>query len=198
MIFKSASKRQRGLTLLEMMVVLLIASMAITLGFQSLGQWQRANTAISNISGATQQASLTESWLQNSLRSLIPLEEAPFDGAENHLRGVTVQPVQSHQGGATNIQWALREEDGIWQLHLDEDGVQLSLPLPGTTNLRFNYLDGDGRLYAQWPPKLGLHDHLPATIVLRQEMEDGSVRLWASTIAGAHNPRFNPFEVDLD
>ena len=50
---------QNGLTLLEMLVVLLIASMAISLGYQSLGQWQRANAAISNISGATQQATLT-------------------------------------------------------------------------------------------------------------------------------------------
>ena len=38
--------QQRGLTLLEMMVVLLIAGMAVALGFQSLGQWRRANAAI--------------------------------------------------------------------------------------------------------------------------------------------------------
>ena len=61
MISNPPTTQQQGLTLLEMMVVLLIAGMAITLAFQSLGQWRRANAAISSISGATQQTTLTES-----------------------------------------------------------------------------------------------------------------------------------------
>ena len=40
-------RRARGMTLLEMLVVLGIAAMALTLGFQSLGQWRRADIAIS-------------------------------------------------------------------------------------------------------------------------------------------------------
>lgn len=190
--------KQRGLTLLEMMVVLLIASMAITLGFQSLGQWRRANAAISSISGATQQATLTESWLQSSLRSLIPLEQSPFKGEPDRLQGVAVQPVQSHQGGATDVEWSISQERGGQQLLLKEDARQIALPLPGVTRATFEYVDKDGRIHAQWPPKLGLHDHLPALIVLRQEMDDGSVRLWTSAIAGSHNPRYNPFEAESD
>lgn len=191
-------RRQGGLTLLEMMVVLLIAGMAITLGFQSLGQWRRANAAISDISGATQQATLTESWFEGSLRSLIPLQEIEFQGRRDRLTGVAVQPVQSHQGGATGIEWFIRREGGEQCLILIEDGKRLELPLPGVTSANFGYLDKDGRLYDQWPPKLGLHDHLPAAIVLEQEMDDGGQRQWAANIAGARNPRFNPFEAESD
>ena len=72
MISDRRPARQLGLTLLEMMVVLLIAGMAVALGFQSLGQWRRANAAISSVSGAIQQTTLTESWLTDSLRGLIP------------------------------------------------------------------------------------------------------------------------------
>jgi prepilin-type N-terminal cleavage/methylation domain-containing protein len=193
--------RQGGLTLLEMMVVLLIAGMAITLGFQSLGQWRRANTAISQISGATQQAALTEAWLEESLRSLIPLQERPFKGSQEQLEGVTTQPVQSHQGGATPIVWSIHSEAGVPHLLLKEDeeeGQGLDLPLPGASEARFAYMDEEGRLHTQWPPELGLHAHLPAAIVLEQDMEDGSKRLWAAAISGARNPRFNPFEVDLE
>lgn len=190
--------RQRGLTLLEMMVVLLIASMAITLGFQSLSLWQRANAAISNVSGNNQQMTLTESWLKSSLGSLIPLKELPFEGDATRLKGVTVQAVQSHQGGATDIQWNIDEKTAVKQLQLDEDGAVIQLPLPGAISVSFSYLDKTGKSHSQWPPKLGLHDQLPAAIMLRQEMDDGSIRLWATAIVGLHNPRFNPFELELD
>lgn len=201
MISDHPPTRQGGLTLLEMMVVLLIAGMAITLGFQSLGQWRRANTAISQISGATQQAALTEAWLEESLRSLIPIQEQAFKGGPEHLEGVTTQPVQSHQGGATSIVWSIRSEDGVPHLVLKEDegkDQDLDLPLPGASAARFAYMDEEGRLHAQWPPELGLHAQLPAVIVLEQDMEDGSQRLWAAAISGARNPRFNPFEIDLE
>ncbi|WP_433853558.1 PulJ/GspJ family protein [Stenotrophomonas nitritireducens] len=191
-------RRQDGLTLLEMLVVLLIASMAISLGYQSLGQWQRANAAISSISGATQQATLTEYWFESSLRSLIPLQEVEFQGARDRLSGIATQPTQSHQGGATGTEWSTRHEGANQFLTLVEDGKQLDLPLPGVVSATFGYLDKEGRTHDQWPPKLGLHDHLPAVILLRQEMDDGTQRIWAANIAGAHNPRFNPFEADLD
>lgn len=190
--------RQRGLTLLEMMVVLLIASMAIALGFQSLGQWRRANTAIAGISGATQQSTLTESWLESSLRSLFPVKEEAFEGTSQRLAGVATLPIQSHQGGSTAVEWVIHEEGALRSLKLKEDGKELDLPLPGVTKATFGYLDKDGRIYEQWPPKLGLHDHLPAMIVLEQEMEDGSRRLWAAAITGARNPYANPFEAEFD
>ena len=65
------NKPMSGLTLLEMMVVLMIASMALALGFQSLGQWRRASTAIATLGSATRHSTLTESWLRESLRGLV-------------------------------------------------------------------------------------------------------------------------------
>lgn len=199
MISDPRSARQRGLTLLEMMVVLLIAGMAVALGFQSLGQWRRANAAISSISGAIQQTTLTESWLTDSLRGLIPVPEAAFDGDADKLQGVTTLPVQSHQGGATDIEWSLRSEAGLQHLLLKEGSERsLDLPLPGVRGARFAYMDDEGKLHAQWPPKLGLHAHLPAIVLLNQEMEDGSRRVWAAAVSGARNPYINPFEDDYE
>lgn len=191
--------QQRGLTLLEMMVVLLIAGMAVALGFQSLGQWRRANAAISGISGTIQQTTLTESWLADSLRGLIPVPEQTFEGSEDKLLGVTTLPVQSHQGGATDIEWSIRSEAGLPHLLLKEGtDRRLDLPLSGVSRARFAYMDKEGKLHAQWPPKLGLHDHLPAVVLLSQEMDDGSRRVWAATISGSRNPYTNPFEDDYE
>ena len=195
MISDAGRGLQRGLTLLEMMVVLLIAGMAVALGFQSLGQWQRANAAIANIGGAIQQATLTESWLTDSLRGLIPVPEATFEGSTDKLQGVTTLPVQSHQGGATEIQWSIGNEAGRQHLLLQEGADRrMELPLPGVRSARFAYMDKEGKLHAQWPPKLGLHEHLPAAILLSQDMEDGGNRVWAAAISGSRNPYLNPFE----
>ncbi len=195
MISDAGRGLQRGLTLLEMMVVLLIAGMAVALGFQSLGQWQRANAAIANIGGAIQQATLTESWLTDSLRGLIPVPEATFEGSTDKLQGVTTLPVQSHQGGATEIQWSIGNEAGRQHLLLQEGADRrMELPLPGVRSARFAYMDKEGKLHAQWPPKLGLHEHLPAAILLSQDMEDGGSRVWAAAISGSRNPYLNPFE----
>lgn len=199
MISDAGPGQQRGLTLLEMMVVLLIAGMAVALGFQSLGQWQRANAAIANVSGAIQQTTLTESWLTDSLRGLIPVPEAIFEGGTDKLLGVTTQPVQSHQGGATDIQWSIRNESGVQHLLLQEGtDRRLDLPLPGVRSARFAYMDKDGKLHAQWPPKLGLHEHLPSVVLLNQDMDDGGRRVWAAAISGARNPYVNPFEDDYE
>lgn len=192
------SRRQNGLTLLEMMVVLMIAAMAITLGFQSLGQWRKANAAISSIGGATQQVSLTEAWLKSSLRSIIPVQEQPFEGGPDEIVAIAIQPVLSHQGGASQISWKIRNIGNTLQLVLDEDGKSTELALPRASKATFSYLDGDGKLYSQWPPKLGLHDHLPAAIVLTQEQPAGPTLLWASAITGARNPLPAPFQSDDD
>ena len=63
----------QGLTLLEMMVALLIASMALALGYQSLAQWRLAEAAISGHNGTLRQERLAQQWLESSLRGLVPV-----------------------------------------------------------------------------------------------------------------------------
>lgn len=189
---------QSGLTLLEMMVVLLIAGMAMALGFQSLGQWRRADAAINNIQGATQQGTLTEGWLRSSLRSLIPIDEVPFRGTSSMLEGVCVSPVLSHQGGAGNVQWKINHDASGVVLALSEGDDRLDLPLPDTVSASFGYMDKAGKIHADWPPKLGLADHLPSAIILRQVSASGREQIWAARIAGALSPVRRPFEADID
>jgi len=195
---RKRSSAQRGLTMLEMIVVLLIASLAITLAFQSLGQWQRARAAISNVSGAIQEDFLVERWLESSLRSLIALEGRPFEGSSERLKSVAIQPVLSHQGGDAPVEWSLFHDGEEMYLHLNENGQPLSLPLSGVVAARFRYQDKDGTFHQQWPPALGLHDQLPALIALEQELDNGRQRVWASSISGARNPYYNPFELEND
>lgn len=187
-----------GLTLLEMMVVLLIAGMAMALGFQSLGQWRRAETAITSIQGATQQGALTEAWLRSSLRSLIPIEEQLFHGTADAFDGICASPVLSHQGGAIDVEWKIETSATGVVLALTEGDSLLELPLPNTVSASFLYVDGSGKAHREWPPKLGLHDHLPAVVVLQQRSASGREQIWATPVAGALNPVPRPFEAEID
>lgn len=197
MTFKP-NKSQQGLTLLEMIVVLMIAAMAVALGFQSLGQWRRANDAIRSVSGMVLQSSLTEEWLKASLRSLTPVEDPTFKGEATVVAGVALQPTLTPQGGTTTIRWEIQSDPSGWSLVLQENDTQTVLPLPGTVRATFAYLDKEGREYEQWPPALGLHDHLPAVVALRQELDSGQNLLWTSAIGGIRNPAPRLFEAERD
>lgn len=190
---------QRGLTLLEMMVVLLIASMAVTLAFQSLQQWQRTNATIASIGSANQQTLLTESWIEASLRGLTPVEDAPFKGDASQIVGVSIQPVQLQQGSTTPTTWTIRKTNTACFLDLTEGRLPtLALPLAETERATFVYLDTAGNSYDQWPPQSGLHEQLPALIALKLTTFDGQERIWAATIVGTRKPLQVQFEDTIE
>lgn len=189
---------QRGLTLLEMMVVLLVGGMAIALGFQSLGQWRRANVAMSHIGRAVQQTALISSWFEGTVRGLVPVPETPFEGTPVRVDGVTTLPVQIHQGGATHVTWSLENIDGEAELTVSEQGRSFHTRLPGVTRAAFGFVDGEGKVHDQWPPKLGLHEDLPVLVTLRLELDNGRTQQWAGAITGARMPYYSPFELEVE
>lgn len=196
---------ERGLTLLEMMVVLLVSGMAIALGFQSLGQWRRANVAMSHVGSAVQQTALIESWFQSTVRGLAPVPATPskdkqeksFEGNRESIEGTTTQPVQMHQGGTTAVTWRLENTGGGVQLTVTEAGKSFTTPLPGATHAQFSFIDAEGKVHDQWPPKLGLQEDLPVIIALTVELDSGRTQQWAAAIVGPREPYYSPFEVEV-
>lgn len=188
--------KQRGLTLLEMIVVLLIGGMAIALGFQSMGQWRRANIAMSHVGSAVQQTGLVESWFQATVRGLKPISGAPFEGKEQRIDATTTQPVQMHQAGTTHITWSIESVNDEAQLTVDEEGQSFHTRLPGVTRAAFNFIDDEGKVYEQWPPKLGLHQDLPAIVTVRLELDSGRTQQWAGAVIGARTSYDVPFELE--
>lgn len=184
----SGRRLAQGLTLLEMMVALLIASMALALGYQSLAQWRRAEVAISGHNGNLRQERLAQQWLQSSLRGLVPVDTKPFSGDPQQMSGITAQPVLASQGGMSALAWTI-QPDGA-SLLLEEDGQTLQLDLPPGANAHFVYLDRDGKEHPQWPPQLGLATHLPAAVALVQEAGTGGGRplYWLAAVAGKLDP----------
>lgn len=191
-------RRQDGLTLLEMVVVLLISGMALAIGYQSLAQWRRADTALASLAVRARQDLLTERWLHESLRGLVPVKETPFAGDETALSGTSLNPVTLSQGATTPIAWKIETGAGEAALVLEQAGQPLRLPLQDVASARFEYFDTDGKSYPRWPPALGTPDALPASIALVLTSDSGTVRVWASQIAGIRNPVQTFYEVEQD
>ena len=177
-----------GLTLLEMMVVLLIAGMALALGYQSLGQWRRAEAAIAGHAGTLRQEQLAQQWLESSIRGLMPMQDTPFAGDATSLSGMTSRPVVASQGGTTVLAWTIEGADRT--LLLEEDGQSTRLPLPEGGRARFVYLDKEGKEHDRWPPALGLFPHLPTAVALVQEAPTPTdrSRYWLAKVAGKLDP----------
>lgn len=182
-----------GLTLIEMLVVLMIAGMALALGYQSLSQWRIAETSLSGLSDEIREQRLAQMWFEASVRSLLPVAEEAFAGDSEALSGVTLAPPVATPGGTTSIQWSLENDGSTTTLQLAEgDKDRLSLSLARTRAARFEYVDADGTAHPRWPPAQGLHDHLPAAVVLVREHQSGRTSVWAARVAGDPNPPLIP------
>jgi len=203
------SDRARGFTLLEMLVVLLIAGMALALTTQALGQYQRAQTrAIAN-ERAGREYRLSEAWFRDSVRGLYPAAPrdaqaarsttrlgmgagAPvFTGTSEGFTGVTLAPVLAGQGVPVLQVWrSVRDRNGVTRLELEEEGKTLQLSLPRAADMRLHYVDPEGKLHAQWPPKLGLWKQLPEAVLLEllPEVDGPAGSLIASAVMGPRDP----------
>lgn len=208
------SDRAGGFTLLEMLVVLLIAGMALALTTQALGQYQRAQTRAVANERAGREYRLSEAWFRDSVRGLYPAASkdaqasrsttqlgmtggAPvFEGTAQGFSGVTLAPVLAGQGVPVLQVWrSVRDQNGMTRLELEEEGKTVQLSLPRARDMRLHYLDPDGKLHEQWPPRLGLWKQLPEAVLLELIPEAGGTggALIASAVMGPRDP-LDPLE----
>lgn len=184
---------QAGLTLLEMMVVLMLAGMALTLAFQSLGQWQRAEASLHVAGADVRDAALSEQWWREAIRGIQPRLDERFRGEELYFQATTTAPVLVHPAAAVEQQWTLVRSDERFSLKLEESGRTFELTLPDAESAQFIYLDTRGRPHTQWPPRLGEQAALPAGIALQLTNDQSADRLWLSAIVGSPTPLLQPF-----
>lgn len=193
-----------GFTLLEMLVVMLIAGMALLLTTQALGQYQRAHTRAIASERVGREQRNSEAWFRDSVRGLQAMAPAPggdtgpaFEGDARGFRDTTLAPVLQGQGIPTVQRWRIATGPaGVERLELEEGDEKILLSLPPASALRLHYIDAKGALHDRWPPALGAWPQLPDAIVLELAPVAGAAHgtLFAASVLGPRDPVETPYE----
>lgn len=165
---------QRGLTLLELLVTLVIAAMLVGLLSQSVSLVYRIEALLADERLRGQALLLRVEWLRHSLAGLQPGDrtgQGALRGSARDLTGRTTNPIGPNGGGWGELSLKMRFEPESGETVLETVGLaperraQPLLRWPGDVG-RFGYLRRDGTLEPQWPPALGAQDALPAAVVV--------------------------------
>lgn len=201
--------RERGFTLLETLVMLIISSLAVMMLFQALAGFNHSRQRIAATEGVRNNDAVVLGWIRESFRGVVaidapgkpPKPDDPAAGLRGDADGftaLTIAPLLGPQGTPVKVQWRIESDARGQRLVYEEAGqAPLILPLGGTGGLRFVYLDQDGEAMTSWPPQLGLQAPLPVAIAL-QFGSGAQTRVVAQSIATPRPMQLAPYTNEDD
>lgn len=171
---------ERGMTLMELLVAMVIGSLVITLVVRGLGLSLNLYDRVAAATSSMDVRFRESLWWSDSIASLVPCTDVSrcVVGSPTSFKGYTFAPIMSEPGKRTHISWRLVPvADGI-QLRYEEgrgkgvEEVAMAQQLP--SDARFDYLHPDGSWRTEWNRN---SDNLRLPDALR--IEDGSGTVWA-------------------
>ena len=192
--------QQRGLTLIELLVTVVILSFTVALmsgAFGQIAQMLRVSTEHSNgfLSRWNQSRALYD-MVGNMV--IDPTLEKPFSGQYQQLDMVTLAFPDGSPGAPRQARVLLEptpEIDNSTDLQLENPVDQSSQPamklarLPG--RLEFRFIDHRGQEHAQWPPT-GMSEHrsMPSAVLLKDTNSQRTI-VRAAAYEGNLTPKNN-------
>lgn len=195
---RPAIRRPRGFTLMELLVVLVITALLMSMLFQSLAIFRRAQERIDVRTLSERQTELAERWFDEAVAGLYPWDTQTFVGDDDHWQGYTLQPIQGTPGAPVAVRWNLhRDLVGNWLAYTVAGKPAVEFRLPDG-ELHFSYVDEAGQSHRQWPPAKGLFPALPAAIALVDGSGSALSLLRYSAVRGPRRPYVEPFEPEQE
>ena len=183
---------RQGFTLLEMLVVLIIAGMVVGILMQGLHQVLRLRTYFGMELFNTQQGEMYSEWFRQSVNGLMPdysESKYKFKGTEREFSGRTLSPLDAANEALVPFVWRLRFEPKTGQTQLQygsTDAAPAILEWPGNSG-KFVYFDASNQEHEAWPPVLGKWPQLPRVIFLEYRIND-EPRVIVAVPKGLENP----------
>ena len=181
-------QRTNGFTLLEVLVVMLLASMIALLMMEALSYVYTIQQRVAASTERMQTKAMVRDWLRGVLKGIQP--DYPhgghlFQGSADTLSGLTTTPLVPGQYGLSPFALALEHDDLNDQTQVfyvaSNQKIEL-MRVPGG-DAHFAYQDREGTVHANWPPPLGLWPQTPALI----RLESSEMTLMV-TPEGPHQP----------
>ena len=152
--------RQRGFTLIEMLVVLVLTALVVAIAFDGLGRVADLRVRLARHLDGALDETIVGSWFRTSIAALQPdLVGAPdaFRGNATEMNGLTLKPIDLPAGAATAFAWRLQAEaaSGTTRLaYRGSDGTWREIAAWSGAGARFLYAGPDGEWRSEWPPPL--------------------------------------------
>jgi general secretion pathway protein J len=168
--------RSRGLSLLEMLVVLSLVSMVTSILFQGYGYMLSNYQRIQLRQSTGIQVSLANSWFRGSLENLVAYREPEqrFTATAAVISTTTFTPLLSRAGIPTVIRWELLATDEGPQLVYSEKGRTFSIhSWPEGTSAAFRFRSRTDGWQESW--NVTEPQHIPSAIVLQLQSAEGQL-----------------------
>lgn len=197
---------QRGFTLVEVLVVIVITALVSGLMFQALAYVSRLQERFGEQALRGQEGAMRVDWYRQILQGLqsdYPDSKRKFQGRGDHLEGQSISGLDPSLGALAWVELDIRQlssgNGGALVLKVNEQQTEL-LKWGGAGPARFEYLDDAGEASEVWPPSGSTEEkngrvQLPVAILLT--VPDGpSTKVIAATPRSSREQRQRQVSVD--
>lgn len=167
---------QRGFTLIEMLVVLVITSMIVGALFPAIEQLDKIQMQANTLRSNMQNETMVDDWLRQLIQGVqadYPDGKSVFSATAKELSGLSINPLNSDYAGLAAFNLRLRYDAAkdLTLLEYQSAGETTSLKEWQGRQGRFVYIDADALSHDSWPPPLGQWPQLPKAVILQMEID---------------------------
>ena len=172
----------RGLTLIEMLVVLVLVSLLGTLLIQGAGFFLGRYASVQRVHRDASLAELRQHWFVSTLQAMVPsrVEARRFVGDATQLEGVTLQALAAEPGAPVRVRWSIGGEPGSSRVLYEESGAAPWTVLTSDADaLFFQYADSAREWHGHWPLEADARERIPRMVRL---VSGGERTLWLARL----------------
>lgn len=189
--------KQGGMTLLELLVVMVILGMVSALLVQGMGTALVTYERVQHQQQQSMEPTLAYSWLKSSLlgAQAEPDAQRQFSGDSQQLSGYTHRPLVGDTGIVQSFSWQLVSNDQQQlQLIYQQPGVNWPVLIwPKGTKAQFFYRSLSGELVSDWPhyenEEPEADGRMPSALLLEITEPDKPLQRWYTFMPGRPFPR---------
>lgn len=189
---RSTGTRASGLTLLELLVVLVVASLLGVLVVQGTGFFLGRYERVARVGQAASQAVLQQGWFVSTVQGMVPSlrNDRRFEGEGGAFEGLTLRPLAAQSGRPTRVRWFIDtgSSEGS-SIAYEEGGMEWTVLTLPESDVSFQYADSAGRWHDHWTPDARSQRGIPSAVRLVSGLER---TIWVARPALFPQPVIDP------
>ena len=161
---------QKGLTLLELLVVLLLTTMISAFLFDTGSNLAGLFVRIDSFSEDVKRKRVADSWIRDVIGSSVASHRVDsnqsFVGNSTSLSGLTMMPILGEQGKLARFNFNLVDRPFGTELRYRQDDRGSFGLYEWKSEAKLVYVNSKGSEFPDWPPEAGLSGSLPSLVII--------------------------------